>query len=58
LERGLVEIVFTNPTGTSKRTQHFTITNMNLLTLFREIIAVYFEKHMQSINKKCRVADC
>jgi hypothetical protein len=29
----------------AKKTQHFTITKINWLTLFKEIIAVYSENH-------------
>jgi hypothetical protein len=32
-----------NSVRTSKRTPHFTITSINFLTLFKEIIAVYIE---------------
>jgi hypothetical protein len=37
--------VFKNPVRTSKRTPHFTITKINWLMLFKEIIAVYIENH-------------
>jgi hypothetical protein len=40
----LVWAVFMNSVRTSKRTPHFTITKINWLTLFKEIIAVYSEK--------------
>jgi hypothetical protein len=43
---------------TAKKSQHFTITKINWLTLFREIIAVYSENHTKHINTKCRVTDC
>jgi hypothetical protein len=33
-------IIFKNSVRTSKRTPHFTITDINLLTLFKEIIPV------------------
>jgi hypothetical protein len=45
-------MLFKNPVRTSKRTQHFTITKINWLTLFKEIIAVYSENHTQPINIK------
>jgi hypothetical protein len=32
--------IFKNPVRTSKRTPHFTVTKINWLTLFKEIIAV------------------
>jgi hypothetical protein len=35
---------------TSKRTPHFTITKINWLMLFKEIIAVYSEEHTKPIN--------
>jgi uncharacterized protein YktB (UPF0637 family) len=34
-------MLFKNSVRTSKRTPHFTITKINWLTLFKEIIAVY-----------------
>jgi hypothetical protein len=36
-------MLFKNPVRTSKRTLDFTITKINWLTLFKEIIAVYSE---------------
>jgi hypothetical protein len=36
-------MLFKNSVRTSKRTPHFTITKINWLTLFKEIIAVYTE---------------
>jgi hypothetical protein len=53
----LVQIIFKNSAHTSKRTPHFTITKINLLTLFKEIIAVYTENHTRPINTKWRVTD-
>jgi hypothetical protein len=35
---------------TAKKTQLFTITMINWLTLFKEIIAIYPEEHMKPIN--------
>jgi hypothetical protein len=49
----LVWVIFMNPVPTSKRTPHFTITNIYVLMLFKEIIAVYKENHMKPINTKC-----
>jgi hypothetical protein len=37
-------------TTTSKKTQHFTITTINWLTLFKETIAVYCENSKKPIN--------
>jgi hypothetical protein len=39
-----------NSVRTAKKTQHFTITNINWLTLFKEIIVVYSENHTKNIN--------
>jgi hypothetical protein len=36
----ILQIVFKNPVRTSKKTQHVTITKINWLMLFKEIIAV------------------
>jgi hypothetical protein len=51
-------IIFKNSVCTAKKTQHFTITKINWLTLFKEIIAVYNENHTKHINIKLRVTDC
>jgi hypothetical protein len=53
-----VQIIFKNSVCTSKKTQHFTITQINLLMLFKEIIPVYTENHTRPINTKCTVTDC
>jgi hypothetical protein len=42
-------MLFNNSVRTSKRTPHFTITNINCLTLFKEI-AVYNNKHVEPIQ--------
>jgi hypothetical protein len=47
-------MLFKNPVRTSKRTPHLTITKINWLTLFKEIIAVYSENHTEPINIKCK----
>jgi hypothetical protein len=44
-------MLFKNPVRTSKKTLHFTITNINWLMLFKEIIAVYTENHKKPINR-------
>jgi hypothetical protein len=54
----LIWIIFKNSVRTAKKTQHFTITKINWLTLFKEIIAVYSENHTKHINAKCRVTGC
>jgi hypothetical protein len=43
-------MLYKNPVRTSKRTPHFTITKINWLTLFKEIIAVHNEDHTKHIN--------
>jgi hypothetical protein len=50
-------MLFKNSVRTSKRTPHFTITKINWLTLFKEIIAVYSENHTDPTNTKCKVTD-
>jgi hypothetical protein len=44
----LVWIIFKNLLRTAKKTQHFTVTRINRLTLFKEIIAVYNESRKKS----------
>jgi hypothetical protein len=44
--------MFKNSVRTSKRTQLATFTNINLLTLFKEIIAAYTENHKEPFNTK------
>jgi hypothetical protein len=58
LKPKIVSIIFKYSVRTAKKTQHFTITKINWLTLFKEIIAVYSENHTKTINTKRRVADC
>jgi hypothetical protein len=48
-------MLFKNPVRTSKRTPHFTITKINWLTLFKQIIAFYTDNLTEPINRKCRV---
>jgi hypothetical protein len=43
-------MLFKNSVRTSKRTPYFTITKINWLTLFKEIIAVYSQNHTKPIN--------
>jgi hypothetical protein len=43
-------MLFKNSVRTSKRTPHFTITKINWVMLFKEIIAVYSENHAKPIN--------
>jgi hypothetical protein len=58
LKTKLVYILFKNLDRTSKRTPNFTITKINWLMLFEEIIAVYSENHAKPINTKCSITDC
>jgi hypothetical protein len=57
LKTKLVELLFKNSVRTSKRTPNFTVTSINFLTLFKEIIAVYVENHPKPINTKCSITD-
>jgi hypothetical protein len=45
LKPKLSAILFNNSVRTAKKTPHFTVTKINRLTLFKEIIAVYSENH-------------
>jgi hypothetical protein len=45
-------MLFKKSVRTLKRTPHFTITKINWLMLFKEIIAVYNENHTKPIIKK------
>jgi hypothetical protein len=45
-------MLFKNSVRTSKRTQHFTITKINLLVLFKEIIAVSSDNYTNLIISK------
>jgi hypothetical protein len=51
----LVYIIFKNLVRTSKKAQYLTITKINWLMLFKEIIAVYTENHMKHVSTKCSV---
>jgi hypothetical protein len=50
-------MLFKNPVRTSKRTPHFTITKINWLTLFKEIIAVCSENNAKPINRLQRMGN-
>jgi hypothetical protein len=50
LKPKLIKKKFKNSVRTAKKTQHFTITKINWLTLFKEIIAVYSENHIKPMN--------
>jgi hypothetical protein len=47
-----------NSVRTSERTQLITIKDINLLTLFKEIILFDMENRTKPTNTKCRVNDC
>jgi hypothetical protein len=51
-------MLFKHSVPTSKRTPYFTITNINLLMLFKEIITVYIENLTKPIKTKCNIIDC
>jgi hypothetical protein len=50
-------MLFKNSVHTSKGTPHFTIAKIELLMLFKEIIAVYSENHGRAINTKFSKTD-
>jgi hypothetical protein len=49
----LSKIIFKNSVPTSKKIQYFSITKINWLMLFREIIPVYPKNNMKTINTLC-----
>jgi hypothetical protein len=49
LKPKLVYIIFKNSVRTSKGTPHFTVTKINWITMFKNIIAVYSENHTKLI---------
>jgi hypothetical protein len=53
LKLKLAQIIFNNSVRTAKKTPHFTITKINWLTLFKEIIPVYTENYTKHINTFC-----
>jgi hypothetical protein len=46
-------IIFNSSLPSSEKTQIFTITKISSLTLFKEIIAVYFGNHVKLISTFC-----
>jgi hypothetical protein len=58
LKAVLVYITFKNPVRTAKKTLHFTVTKVNWLTLFKEIIAVYTVNDMKNMSTKFRLVNC
>jgi hypothetical protein len=57
LKSKLVEIIFNNKVRIAKK-NHFTITKISWLMLFKETIAVYTEHHTKPLSTNCSVADC
>jgi hypothetical protein len=53
LKPKLIQILFKNSVRTAKKTQLFTITKINWLMLFKEIIAVCSKNHTKPINTLC-----
>jgi hypothetical protein len=53
LKLKLILIVFKHSVRTAKKTQPITITRINWLMLFEEIIVVYSENHMKPIHTLC-----
>jgi hypothetical protein len=51
-------MLFKNSVRTSKRTPYFTITKINWLMLFKEIIAVYSEHYKQHMHTERSFNDC
>jgi hypothetical protein len=49
--------IFNNSVRTSKRTQHFTITEITWL-MFKEVIVVYSENHKRPVNTEYNITDC
>jgi hypothetical protein len=50
-------MLFKNSVRTAKKTPHVTVTKIDRLTLFKEIIAVYSENHTEPINTIWRQND-
>jgi hypothetical protein len=55
LKPKLLKIIVKNSVRSAKNTQHFIITKIKLLTLFKEIISVYTENHTKLISTECRM---
>jgi hypothetical protein len=47
-----------NSVHTENETQHFTVTKINWLMLFKEIMPVYNENHTKNINTEYSITDC
>jgi hypothetical protein len=58
LEAAARLVTLKNSVRTAKKTPHFTVTEINRLTPFKEIIAVYSENHTKHTNIKRGTSDC
>jgi hypothetical protein len=58
LKPKLTHMLLKDSVRTAKKTPHFTVTEINRLTLFKEIIAVCSENRMKHVNTKCGITDC
>jgi hypothetical protein len=58
LKPRLVQILFEDSVRISKRAQHFTITKINCLILFKETTPVYSDNDKKLRNIKRKAADC
>jgi hypothetical protein len=58
LKPKLEQKTFKNSVRTAKKAPHLTVANINLLTLFKKIIAVYSENNTKPISTKCRINAC
>jgi hypothetical protein len=47
--------IFKKSVRTAKKTKNFTVTKINRLTLFKEIIAVYSENRTEHANTNARL---
>jgi hypothetical protein len=54
----LAQLILKDLIRPSNRTSHFTITEINWLMLFNEIIAVNIENYTKPIYIKCTVTNC
>lgn len=55
LRLNIIQITSKNLTRIAKKTLHFTITKINWLMLFKEMMAVYSENHTIFIRLQCEV---
>jgi hypothetical protein len=50
-------MIVKNSVRTAKKTPYFTDTKINWLTLFKEIIGIYYENYTKPINTERKGAD-